>query len=255
MIDSPPSRRAFATLAAAAFIDGDFSAREREVLHRKALQLEISQGTMDEMIELGRRGRLAVSVPKERAERESLLEHLIDLVVADERVEAAEHHLLAKFASHLGVTLPELRQRIKDRMEGRRTQKRRKEATEVVARPPARPAERVEPAAEPTPPAAGAAYAPAERSEPSPAILTLPLGPVRLEASRPAERGVRDIPPVTLQLLKQAILFENEADATRYVERLMTVERAEAEQIVLEILEAFPDLKPGSSQLRSRLRS
>jgi uncharacterized tellurite resistance protein B-like protein len=265
MSDSPPSRRAFATLAAAAFIDGDFSAREREVLHRKALQLQISQGVMEEMIELGRRGRLAVSVPKERAEREALLDHLIDLVVADDRVEAAEHHLLAKFASHLGVALPELRQRVKERMSGRRTQKRPKEeaAAERTVRPPApdapsirtgHPAERLEPRPEPTPLAAGIPYSSEERTEPAPAVLTLPPGPVQLRPSRPAELGVRDVPPVTLQLLKQAISFESEADAVRYVERTMGLEKPEAEQLVREILQAFPDLKPGAQRLQSRLR-
>ena len=58
---------------------------------------------------------------------------------------------------------------------------------------------------------------------------------------------------MTLHLLRQAILFETTPDALRYIERTMNVAKAEAEILMGKILEAFPDLKPGSQQLRGTI--
>jgi uncharacterized tellurite resistance protein B-like protein len=242
------SRRAFATLVAAAHVDGDCSERERQVLHRKALELDVDASTVRELLELGRQGRLAVSIPRERGEREALLEHLIELVCADGRVEAAEHHLLAKFASHLGVSLPDLRERIKGGMTQKRPKRKAdRDRTEPEPPPPVFTPQRMDQTPEFAPP-------PPERLEATSSVLNLPPGPVRLESTAPGARGVRDIPPVTLQLLKQAIQIETEDDAVRYVQRLMELPQPEAKELVREILAAFPDLKP-ASLLRPILRS
>jgi uncharacterized tellurite resistance protein B-like protein len=232
------ARRAFATLVAAAHVDGECSERERQVLHRKALELDVDASTMRELLDLGRQGRLAVSVPKERAEREALLEHLLELVCADGRVEAAEHHLLAKFASHLGVALPELRERIKGGMTQKRP-KKKDERREAEPPPPAFTPQPMDQTPEFAPP-------PPERLEATSSVLNLPPGPVSLDSTAPSVRGVRDIPPVTLQLLKQTILIESQEGAVDYIRRMMDLPQAEAKALMLEILAAFPDLKPAS---------
>ena len=104
----PASRRAFSTLVAAACVAGDLASPEREVLHRKATEYDIPVGLMREIIDQGVQGRLAVAVPPDAAQREALFDDLIDVACADGRIEAPEHHLLAKFAAHLGLQLSDL---------------------------------------------------------------------------------------------------------------------------------------------------
>lgn len=233
MVDAA-DRRAFSTLVAAACVDGDLSSPEREVLHRKATEYDIPVGVMRELIDLGVQGRLAVSVPPGQADKEAMLDDLIDVACADGRIEASEHHLLAKFASHLGLQLPDLRARVRQRLE--------------------RP--RPKPAPQPTPRRDKAPEMPKTVAPPTPPVAEVPApppGPVSLRPPSLLDRGVSDIPPVTLHLLKQAILFETGSDALRYVERTMNVTKPEAEALMRKILEAFPDLKPGSQQLRGTI--
>ncbi|HEX7896403.1 MAG TPA: hypothetical protein VF950_01390, partial [Planctomycetota bacterium] len=112
-------RRAYSTLVAAACVDGDLSPPEREVLHRMATDYDIPVGVMRELIDQGVQGKLAVAVPPAQADKESLLDDLIDITCADGRIEASEHHLLAKFASHLGLQLPDLRARVRRRLQAK----------------------------------------------------------------------------------------------------------------------------------------
>ena len=226
----PLARRAFSTLVAAACVDGDLADPEREVLHRKATEYDIPVAVMRELIDQGVRGKLPVSVPPGRAAKEELLDDLIDVACADGRIEGPEHHLLAKFASHLGIALPELRARVRKRLE------RKSKPSDPPAPRPAAPEPPPKPIAPPTPPVAEA-----------PAFAR---GPVTLAPPTLIERGVEDIPPVTLHLLKQAIVFETEPDALRYIERTMNISKAEARELMTRILAAVPDLKAGSQQLR-----
>ncbi len=238
-------RRAYATLVAAACVDGDLSAPEREVLHRLATDYDIPVGIMREIIDQGVQGKLAVAVPPGQAERESLLDDLIDVACADGRIEASEHHLLAKFASHLGLQLPDLRARVRERLQ-RKTQ---------PARPKAAPPEppRGSPLAAREEPKPEFARAVPQAAHETPDVPALPPGPILLQPPSMIEaRGV-DLPPVTLQLLKQAILFETTPDALRYIERTMNVTKPEAQSLMDKILDAFPDLKPGSQQLRGTI--
>jgi uncharacterized tellurite resistance protein B-like protein len=241
-------RRAYATLVAAACVDGDLSAPEREVLHRLATDYDIPVGIMREIIDQGVQGKLAVAVPPGQAERETLLDDLIDVACADGRIEASEHHLLAKFSSHLGLRLPDLRARVRQRL-----QERSKPAP--TPRPKAAPPEppRGSPLAareEPKPEFARAVF---QAAHETPHVPALPPGPITLQPPSLIEgRGI-DLPPVTLHLLKQAILFETTPDALRYVERTMNVTKPEAEALMGRILEAYPDLKPGSERLRGAI--
>jgi len=216
MVD-PEARRNFGTLVAAAFVDGKLSAQEKQVLHRKATEMNIPIGLMNEILSKGEQGQLPVAVPNSLQEKERLLDNLIDIACADGRIEAPEHHLLAKFASHLGLGLPELRARVRQKM----------------AAPP--PAQRP-----PPPPRIDEVKV---GPEPEPVLKQAPPPP--LPSPAPGS-PLADIPPVTLQLLKQAIAFNGEADAISYIERMMGVSRPEAKRIMAAILTAFPGLKPVS---------
>lgn len=244
----PQAGRSFGTLVAAAFVDGSLSDEERLVLSRKATELNIPLKVMNDLIDQGRNGKLPIAIPPSREAKEALLDGLMDVVCADGRIEQPEHHLLAKFASHLGIALADLRSRVRQRMDRR----------------PAKPA-RIEPRIE-APVPEGQIREPRREEMARPpdapvaAVPPPPRGPIRLDEPRfgPASTApgglLEKIPPVTLQLLKQAIMFESEADALRYVERTMGVTRPEAQEIVRAIVAAFPDLKPGSQQIRSGLK-
>ncbi len=219
MVD-PDVRRNFSALVAAAFVDGILSEQEKQVLHRKATELNVSVRVVDDLIARGEQGKLPVTVPTRNEEKEALLDDLIDIACADGRLEAPEHHLLAKFASHIGLGLPDLRARVRQRMAAR------------PAEPPAPPKPRIEEVR--------------VSSEPESSILRAALPPATPGSSAPPLGSpVADVPPVALQLLKQAISFEKEEDALHYIERMMSVTRPEAQRIMAAILAAFPDLKPG----------
>lgn len=236
MID-PATHRSFATLVSAAYADGRISEDERLVLHRKATEMDIPVRDMNEIIDQGQQGKLVIAVPATTREREALLDSLIDVVCADGRIEPPEHHLLAKFSSHLKLSLPDLRQRVKERMEKRpaRPSKIEPKIRETKLAPAPAPApDRHEIAAAPAAPAApGGASAP-----------LLPPGPVQLDGPKLMDPKIADIPPVTLQLIKQAIAFETDEDAGRHVERMLGVPRDQAQRILAAVLAAFPDLKP-----------
>lgn len=237
------ARRAFETLVAAAFVDGDLEAREHEVLHRQATEMGIPNGLFRELLDKGRAGKLAIHIPQDPVTKEALLDHLIDVAVADQRVEGPEHHLLAKFAQQLGMKLPQLRQRIRERLNQRPAKPRRIEPKDDVIEviDEAHPKLHEKPASPLAPPA------------PPEGVVGLPPGPVTLEPPRlGGAENVAGLPPVTLGLIKQAILIETPAEAARYVERLLGVTRPEAEDVVAQVRSAFPDLMPGSMPVRTR---
>jgi len=237
------ARRSFETLVAAAFVDGDLDAREREVLHRQATDLGIPAGLFRELLDKGRAGKLACHIPQDPVTKAALLDHLIDLAVADTRIEGPEHHLLAKFAQQLGMKLPELRQRIRERLDRRPAKPRKIEPKDEVIEviddaAPELHRRTAEPLAPPSPPEGA---------------VSLPPGPVTLDGPRlGGAEDVAGLPPVTLGLIKQTILIESPADAVRYVERLLGLTRPEAEEVVAKVRSAFPDLKPSSLPVRPR---
>jgi uncharacterized tellurite resistance protein B-like protein len=242
MID-PAVRRNFSTLVAAAFADGLLTEDERLILHRKATDMGVSAREMNEMIALGEQGRISIGIPTSTREREEMLDVLIDIVCADGRVEASEHNFLLKYASHLKIALPDLRQKIKTRMEHRGIrgtridpQVRPTRTTPAPAAPP--------PAAPPPPPPSIGPNPNPPRPGPSPAPA--PVGPIRLDAPKLVDPRVGDLPPVTLQLIRQAISFESDESACRFVERTLGVTKEQAEGVIRAVLQAFPDLRrPG----------
>lgn len=254
MVD-PNDRRAFCTIVAAACVDGDLSEHERQVIHRKATEYDIPIGLVREIIDLGVQGKLAVAVPPGQAERETLLDDLIDVACADGRIEAPEHHLLAKFASHLGLALPDLRARVRQRLQEKPAAPTPKRATVVDRRPPPPPPPAV-PAPRPSAPREKKPEPERTVAPPTPPVTEVPTyvpGPVTLTPGALLQDGkVGDLPPVTLHLIKQSVMFETRTDALHYIERTLTVTKQEAEKLLQQILEAFPDLKPGSENFRGR---
>jgi uncharacterized tellurite resistance protein B-like protein len=251
------ARKKYEALVAAAFIDGALSDSERQILHQKAAAINLSRIDANDIITLGQQRKLNVAVPATQHEKESLLEDLIEVVAADGRVEAPEYHLLARFAETLKISLPELRQRVNRRMQQGRGETRMESRRE---HPPAPP--QPKPHAH-TPPARPAAPAP---PKPEPARFEMPKmeppkfsadalppmqvpGPVFVESAMPRDPNVADLPPVTLQLLKQSIMFDTEADSISNISRTLGIPSEDAGRIRAKILAAYPDLKPGSGSV------
>ncbi|HVE43245.1 MAG TPA: hypothetical protein VNM14_25440 [Planctomycetota bacterium] len=253
MVDAA-TRRKFEALVSAAFVDGFLAAPEREVLQQKAAALKIPAREMNEIIALGEQRKLSVSLPATSLERDALLEDLIEVVAADGRVEAPEYHLLARFAETLKIALPELRVRVNRRMQANSEPK-----TEVVRRDPPRS----------VPPPSRQTHVTAKRPEP-PRPSSTPLAPSpapvfeapkftadalpsmppattkHVDQSFPKQVNVANLPPVTLQLLRQSIMFDTESDSVLNISRTLSLSPSEATEIRRKIIEAFPDLKPAS---------
>jgi uncharacterized tellurite resistance protein B-like protein len=238
-MSDPQAQRHLAALVAAAFADGRLADVEKRLLYRKASELKIPLDVLSDLMARGEKGQLSVVVPTGREARETLLGELIELVCSDGRVESPEQQILSKLAFQAGVSGPELRDRI------RRTMERRG----ASAAP--EPAGIRAPLPFAVPPASGspAAALPGTPPERPP----LPPGPLRAQEPKPLPSGVADIPPVTLQLLRQAISFEGEEGSVQAVERILSVPRDQAERILASLRVAFPELRalPGNSP-RSR---
>lgn len=258
----PAVRRKFEALVSAAYADGTLADSERAVLMRKANEWSLSRMETTEILEQGQQRKLSVTIPPTTPERETLLEDLIEVVAADGRVEAPEYHLLARFAETLKISLPDLRARVNRRMQqlprlapARETVRTTPHAPPSSSRPTSvtaarRPDPPRPPAPAPTPPAA---FEPPQFAASALPPMTAP-GPVVAHASFPKDAKVADLPPVTLQLLKQSIMFDNEADSLANITRTLGISPASALDVRNAILAAFPDLKPGSLQVRSPRR-
>ncbi len=244
----PATRRKFEALVAAAFADGYLAEAEKTVLQAKADRMGLSPREMHEIIGLGQQRKLSIGIPATAAERDALLEDLIEVVAADGRVEAPEYSLLARFAETLKIGLPELRQRVNRRMQGGGDRNTRTQTRPAPA--PAPPPRRPAPAA-PPPPSAPVYEPPPFMQAPGP---TFSPPPVSAHKEFPKETKVADLPPVTLQLLKQSIMFDNEADSLQNIGRTLGIAADAAAQIRQAILAAFPDLRPASQGPRPPVR-
>jgi len=249
MID-PAVRETFSALVAAAFADGVLAEEERLILRRKAAEMGVSERDMADLIAQAQKGRLSVAIPASDRGREELLDALIEIVTADGRVEASEHHFLAKYASALKLSLPDLRQRIKARMGQRGTR-----VTQAAPSPRPAPAPFAAAALPPLPPFPPAPSIPLPgpvRTELGP---TPPrVGPIQLDAPRLVDPCVADLPPVTLQLIRQTISCETDEVACRYIERMLGVTAERAQGVLKAVLEAFPDLRRPSEPSAGRVR-
>lgn len=248
-------RRKFEALVAAAFSDGYLAESEKDVLQKKAGALGIPPRDVNDIFFLGQQRKLTIAVPSTSLERDALLEDLIEVVVSDGRVEAPEYHLLARFAETLKIPLPELRTRVNRRMQ------QGKAETRVEPRPTAvKPAPPRTPAAAPPPPPAPKRPEPQMPAAPAfeapklfaaDALPPPPTSSISFESMIPKDPKVADLPPVTLQLLKQSIMFDTEADSISNIARTLGIQPSAAADIRAAIVAAFPELKP-SQPLRPR---
>jgi uncharacterized tellurite resistance protein B-like protein len=274
---TPAIRRKFEALVSAAFIDGYLSESEKEVLNQKAAALGIAPREVNDILFLGQQRKLSVSIPPTSLERDSLLEDLIEVVTSDGRVEAPEYHMLARFAETLKIPLPELRTRVNRRMQSRgetRVEPRKETVRNDQPRPQPPPAaRRPEPpkpfapaqgkpaatSAPPPPPAFESPKFSAEALPPltpmapmaSPPPMMSPPGPIRYaESAILKDPKVGDLPPVTLQLLKQSVMFDTEPDCVANIGRTLGIPPSQAADIRAAIIAAYPDLKPAQTLTR-----
>ena len=274
---TPATRRKFEALVSAAFIDGYLSESEKEVLNQKAVALGIPPREVNDILFLGQQRKLSVSIPPTSLERDALLEDLIEVVTSDGRVEAPEYHMLARFAETLKIPLPELRTRVNRRMQSRgetrveprketvRNDKPRPQPPPIARRPespkpfdsaqgkPAPP-----PSAPPPPPVFETPKFSAEAMPPMtsmgpmapPPMMSAP-GPIQYTGSALLkDPKVGDLPPVTLQLLKQSVMFDTESDCIANIGRTLGIPPSQAAEIRAAIIAAFPDLKPAQIYTR-----
>jgi uncharacterized tellurite resistance protein B-like protein len=267
---TPATRRKFEALVSAAFVDGVLSESEREVLNQKAVSLGIPQREVNDILFLGQQRKLSVSIPPTSLERDSLLEDLIEVVIADGRVEAPEYHMLARFAESVKIPLPELRSRVNRRMQSRgetQAAPRKETVRSDKPRPQPPPAPK---RPEPTDPARSKLFDPPQgkpaellaQAKPAPAspppspfetakfsaepLPPAPAGLVHAASAFVKEPNVADLPPVTLQLLKQSVMFDTESESIANICRTLGIPPSQASEIRLAIIAAFPDLKPAS---------
>jgi uncharacterized tellurite resistance protein B-like protein len=244
---TPAIRRKFEALVAAAYVDGVLSESEKQVLLKKAESLGVPPREVADILFLGQQRKLSVSVPQGSMERDSLLEDLIEVATADGRVEAPEYHMLARFAETLKIPLPELRARVNRRMQQAKGESRVEPRRETVRNDKPRPqpqatTKRPAPAPVPAPPPAPMFEAAKFSVEALPPMM--PPGPVHAPAAFGKEPNVADLPPVTLQLLKQSVMFDTESESIANIGRTLSIPPSEAAEIRAAILAAFPDLKP-----------
>lgn len=265
------ARRTLCTLIAAAFVDGKFDATEKAVVYRRGRELGFTPQEMDDLIELGRKGALAVSVPPTQKQKEDLFDDLIDIACADGRLEPPEQQLLMKFAGQLAISVQDLGARVRRRIgQGRKPQAAvAAEPVMVIDDAPAPVTHKVEP--RPAPKAPGA-----PRTAPTPVDLMsapprpigsedvlgrmaekmkeeykpLPPGPVQLSGPTLASDALgAKLGVIAADLVKQRIIIEGRGGAARYLREYCGIpDDAQAAAIVEEMLRKHPEIKPGMGQ-------
>jgi uncharacterized tellurite resistance protein B-like protein len=251
------ARKTLCTLVAAAYIDGKLDSAEKALIFKRGRELGIPPQMIDEILDLGSKGSLAVSVPPTQKLKEELLNDLIDIACADGRLEPAENQLLMKFASQLGIGLQDLGQRVRNRMEQRKQPSMAilddKPATKRTA-PPRKPVEHpTVPTWTPPPQFAGMPNQPVGDIEPTKELKPpLPPGPVQLSGpSLLGDDAGTGLGTIMVQLVKQTIVIDGREGAIQYLQHFCGIpERDRAEQMVDDILRANPEIKPGGSKIR-----
>jgi uncharacterized tellurite resistance protein B-like protein len=248
------TRRAFASLVAAACVDGKIAAPERALLDRKAQEMKISPAEVEDFVRNGLAGKLTVSIPPTPLGKQAMLEDLIRISCADGRVEQPERGLLMRYGTMLGIDPQELGQRVRDGLN--RSRNRPSPEPEVRAprvdhpepvkfmdesarREEAASPRRADPPEAPVPPSMAGGRN----------LLAVAPGPVAL--APPSFRTFDGLSPVTLELVKSVIRFDGVDEAVAYLGRSCgIVDRAEARRIVDKILAETPDCKPGSQKIK-----
>ncbi len=249
------ARRAFASLVAAACVDGKVADAERAILARKAKELRLSDAEVEDYLQQGLQGKLTVAVPPTPLGKEALLEELIRMTAADGRVEQAERQLLMRFGTLLGMEAQELGQRVRDGLNRKRT-----DAPRDPAPPPARERKRVD---HPEPikfmddaartqdspmpvhfdPSAPTAMGGSTREN----LLAVSPGPIRIAPAVVSE--VPELSPITLELVKNVIRFDGVDAAVDYMIRTCQIPDAQQARRIVDKIVAS-GVRPGALSVR-----
>jgi len=85
---------------------------------------------------------------------------------------------------------------------------------------------------------------------PPPPMMSAPARHPNAESALLKDPKVGDLPPVTLQLLKQSVIFDTESDCIANIGRTLGIPPSQAAEIRAAIIAAFPDIKPAQPLTR-----
>ena len=91
-------------LLAMAASDGAINHSEMALLADRCIQWGVSDDEFGEMIEQAVRGKLALQIPADPGDRESLLRELVHMMAADGQLADTEKHLFATAAAVMEIT-------------------------------------------------------------------------------------------------------------------------------------------------------
>src|SRR5258708_4305577 len=115
-MDRMQALRAFRSLVAAACIDGKISQPEMQLLVRKAKEMRLEPGEVQQALQDGREGKLPLALPFEPREFRERMNDVMDVVCADGRIESQERLLLLRFAAKAGISEADLNVRLKQKL-------------------------------------------------------------------------------------------------------------------------------------------
>ncbi|MBI2930290.1 MAG: TerB family tellurite resistance protein [Planctomycetes bacterium] len=258
MASDASARRTFSSLVAAAFIDGRLTDAERQFLYQRAQQLGLSRAEAEDVMRLGQQRNLTVAIPATLSGKQALFDDLLEIVCSDGRAEVQERQMLGRFATHLGMDPGDFAQRLKDRLNRRRSDAPpvtapRREAERIEHPQPVQfieePARAIKPPSSPEP-ARTAPEAPLNpMMEGSENLLAAKPGPISLNTPMSLSPG--DLPPITRELVRNAIRFGDRDEAVQYVLRHCGIsDMEEARRIVDRMMAEDPECKAGAPKLR-----
>ncbi|MDA0658162.1 MAG: TerB family tellurite resistance protein [Planctomycetota bacterium] len=91
-------------LLAMAASDGAIHQGEMSLLADRCTQWGVSDDEFGEMLELATNGKLALQIPPEPSDRETLLRELVHMMAADGQLADTEKHLFATAAAVMKIT-------------------------------------------------------------------------------------------------------------------------------------------------------
>lgn len=108
-------RRIYRVMCHVAGCDGDVAASEREVLSAAAARFGLEAGEAEALEREGLAGE-ALEIGASEPERAALITAMVDVAVADRRLDGAERKLLVKIAKELGLSLEALQAELLPRL-------------------------------------------------------------------------------------------------------------------------------------------
>lgn len=114
-VQSLSTEEVMAVLICAMLADGSIDPRERQFLDRYAQNHQVPPGTVDGLIEAVRQDRLRIPQARTPQEAMACLDGLIEMSLADGKVDPAEMNLILAYADGHGIERHRVEQRIRER--------------------------------------------------------------------------------------------------------------------------------------------